>query len=355
MAENEVYCIYHSSDFDGICSAAIIFNYYKNKDIDVNLIPIDRGNSEERHFRECVSSSRFSNAIVYMVDYSVEMDTMYLVNAMAKNFIWIDHHSSAIKAHDDFMRAEKYEGFDGIRNAKLAACELTSLFLAGCRCTDLNVDLEIDLSYGIKDFFINPVIYLLGRYDVWKHNEDILNFQYGIRVSESSNDPTSHFWKMVLEYGCGNRDKKEVLNSIIYDIQKNGAVIRAYDRQVNLRNAIKYGKTVWFDWGFGDPLKCYVLYNNYGGNNLFYGIPEYDTYDMFIRVTTIPGDTLKIVSLYSETMDVINIAIHYGGGGHERACGFKTPKISIGMKKDESKNEEYPIISFKKHRTQMRR
>jgi nanoRNase/pAp phosphatase (c-di-AMP/oligoRNAs hydrolase) len=59
-------------------------------------------------------------------------------------------------------------------------------------------------------------------------------------------------------------------------------------------------------------------------------------YDILLLFSTGNGRTWSY-SIYSETVDVSEIAKKYGGGGHKKASGFQSKKLLL--KKPREKNE----------------
>ena len=76
-------CYYHNADLDGICSAAIIKRRYPS----CQLIGVNYGDN--------IAPDVNKNEIVYIVDFSFDLDTMETLNEKG-NLIWIDHHRDVI-------------------------------------------------------------------------------------------------------------------------------------------------------------------------------------------------------------------------------------------------------------------
>ena len=87
----QTYCVYHSADFDGICSAAIVLRYNP----ETILVPWDYGDD--------LDIEQFKGHKVIMADVSLPWPKMgELIQLLgAGNFIWIDHHITAIKDYSD--------------------------------------------------------------------------------------------------------------------------------------------------------------------------------------------------------------------------------------------------------------
>ena len=82
-----------------------------------------------------------------------------------ENFIWIDHHISAISENRDCM-------CDGMTDVKSAACELT-------------------WQYFFPNQQMPEIVRLLGRYDCFGHKgteeeQTVLEFQYAARAEMSN-------------------------------------------------------------------------------------------------------------------------------------------------------------------------
>ena len=103
-----------------------------------------------------------------MCDISFPKEEMSNIRGKkGNNFIWIDHHISAINDAKEIFK-EYYETFNGIRDTNFAACELT-------------------WKYFFPNVEMPEIIRLLGRYDCFGHKgtdeeAKVLEFQYGARA-----------------------------------------------------------------------------------------------------------------------------------------------------------------------------
>jgi len=183
-------CIYHSVDLDGWMSAAIVKHWFyknNNKRTEVNLNVVNTLSTEDRNEWESKVNSKFTDPTIYFIGYNYgqpipdlsEYDKVImcdisfpkeemnkLQSSLKTNFIWIDHHISAIYDNSDNMYIE------GLRNTKFAACELT-------------------WSYFFPYIVMPEIIRLLGRYDCFGHKgtdeeQKDLEFQYGARQCKSN-------------------------------------------------------------------------------------------------------------------------------------------------------------------------
>lgn len=158
-------CIYHSIDLDGWMSAAIVKHWFKTnfssnsiRNINIEktsfgIATIDYSNSDRIEFLDFIDYnygqpipdlSKYDRVIMCDISFpKEEMENIAKSGIGISNFIWIDHHISAIK---DVSETHFAKTFQGLRNIKFAACELTW-----------------------KYFFPNEpmpeIVRLLGRYD----------------------------------------------------------------------------------------------------------------------------------------------------------------------------------------------
>lgn len=132
----KVRCYYHKIDLDGKCSAAIVRRKYP----DCELIGVDYPDRPD--FDKINPGDT-----VFVVDFSFEPDDMRAIAAIAKiDFIWIDHHKSAIEK----MESNLMSHVQGKREIGKAGCELT-------------------WEYFFPNEPMPIAVSRLGRYDVWDH------------------------------------------------------------------------------------------------------------------------------------------------------------------------------------------
>jgi oligoribonuclease NrnB/cAMP/cGMP phosphodiesterase (DHH superfamily) len=261
-------CFYHVADLDGKCSAAIV----KMVKPDFELIPFD-------YNREFPWKKITSNTEVIMVDVSLPKDDMYKLNKICLQLIYIDHHISKLNELD-------LKQFEGLQIDGTSACELT-------------------WKYFLNEEKAPRGVILLSKYDTWDLNEDVLNYQYGIRALDL--DPNDID-------GWNNN----VFNDLFIPLRKKeGMSIRQYidsvDKNVMVHNSFKINF---------DGYNCLAV-NKLGSNSImFQHHPDHLNYDIFMAFG-FSGKTWK-VSLYTlkDDIDVSQICMKFGGGGHRKAAGF---------------------------------
>lgn len=271
-------CFFHSVDFDGHCSGAIV----KNKHPDCVLYPINYG-------AQFPWGDIQREDTVYMVDFSLQPFEDMIRLKESCNLIWIDHHKSAIE------NAKKYNfSAEGRQEIGVAGCELTWMYL-----------------YHDKE--MPRAIYLLGRFDVWDHQDpDVLPFQYGLKIYPST-FPEEGFWGKII-----NNDSKFLEDTLI-----TGQVILNYETIQNT----KYCKAYSFETEILGK-KAIAINKGASGSKIFDSKWDPELYDLMIVFNRSKKGLWKF-SLYSskEDVDVSEIAIKFGGGGHKGAAGFYTNEI----------------------------
>lgn len=274
------WCVYHSSDLDGKCSAAIVRKRYHfchmipfNYDDDPN---VDRFSSEDT---------------VIMVDVSFPIELMIELKNKVKEFIWIDHHITKINEANENDFSTK-----GLLDNDFAACENVWRFFYPYE----------RLPYCVK---------MLGRYDIWKHQDikGCLEFQYGMRLYDTN--PDSGIWREVIS------NNESVNNGVFERLSKEGEIILKYQKSSNE----VYAKSYAFETEF-EGHKAIAINKGCCGSMTFESVWDNTKYDIMISFALVKKEAeyKYIVSMYTdkEGIDASVIAKKYGGGGHKQACGF---------------------------------
>jgi oligoribonuclease NrnB/cAMP/cGMP phosphodiesterase (DHH superfamily) len=258
-------CFYHSADLDGHCSGALVKYCFP----ETELIPIDYKDKFPYHRIK-------HHDTVIMVDFSLPMEDMFYINENTKRFIWIDHHKTAINLYNEEITIDAY------LNTKKAGCELTWEFL-------------------YPESPMPLFVYLLGRYDVWDHSNDmVLPFQYGMRTFNTDPIKNMGIWKQLME------DDNGFIKQIIECGKHVIEYIKFYEEGI-MENAFE---TII------DGYKALAINHNRLNNRSIY-TAQYDIFLTFHRIRN-----QWRVSLYSEKIDVGLLAKKFGGGGHKGAAGF---------------------------------
>lgn len=286
---------YHSADFDGWSSGAIVLRKFPNaKAIPINYPVLDQAEKLAK-----ILSIIETGDTVFVVDFSFSPQTFKEIKAKAKELIWIDHHVSAINhcETDDFQT-------EGLLSTEFAACELTWLYL-------MENFREVE-AYSLEYYNSLPLPYairLLGRYDLWKHDYDtnIVSFQMGMKSFFSL--ATDEKWSKIFE------QSSEFVNHII----DRGNIISDYLEN----NDFKVAKSYAFEAEI-EGHKVVALNMRSGGSSIFKNVFQPEIHDFCVSFLFLPTQKW-VVAMYAEnndSVDLSKIAEKYGGGGHKNAAAF---------------------------------
>lgn len=267
---------YHRSDLDGICSGAICKQVYP----DAIFIGIEYGDDFPWH---SVVGTK-----VVMVDFCLQpFDDMIRLKKEAGQFIWIDHHKSAIE--EATKHNFQCEGLRGIGNA---ACELTWCYFNS----------ETALLYPER---IPRVIRLLGRYDIWKWQDEpgAIEFQYWAR-------------RQKLKVASPQWNELFSLTDLTQQIQV-GSEIYNEMKESNAELIAKLGFE--FEWNGYRVIAC-----NRGPTSSQLFDSRFDPSKHDLMMPFYFNGSKWIISLYTtkDNIDCSEIAKANGGGGHKGAAGF---------------------------------
>ena len=278
-------CFYHSADFDGICSAAIVYHNFREQQMDVKLHPINHG--EPFPWDEIERTDE-----VIMVDFALQPADDMRRLAVLCDLTWIDHHVTAIESVPRTLR--------GIRDTKHAGCELTWTY------------------YRMAT--MPRVVTLLGRYDVWDHDgePDAMPFQYGLRMDPDLQDPSSPKWAALLS-------NDPLVPSIVQTILIRGRTILEYVQEENR----KYCSTMFeVEW---QGLRFLVANRMMCNSLLFDSRFDVEKHDAMMAFGWRHGGWNFSMYTTKPDVDVSVIAKKMGGGGHRKAAGFKCEDIPFAL------------------------
>jgi len=300
-------CVYHSIDLDGWMSAAIVKKWFNEENNGFNTVP-QNNNIDFIGFnygQTIPNLSEFDSVIMCDISFPKEEMAKFYHN-IDREFIWIDHHISAINDNNDLV-------YKGIRDTKFAACELTW-----------------------KYFFTNEpmpeLVRLLGRYDSFGHKgtseeQTVLEFQYGSRsLIQNYEDAFEYLNKSISTEG--------IKNALEDKIHEMGIGIYQFLR-VEAKQSYKNGFEIFFNETI--PLESYkdnpvkrkfICINKERFNPINFGIDYHaEGYDGAACFHYAKGKWN--FSLYNDNglVDCSVICKSLGGGGHKGAAGFVTDDI----------------------------
>jgi oligoribonuclease NrnB/cAMP/cGMP phosphodiesterase (DHH superfamily) len=282
---------YHGRDFDGKCSGAIVYNYYKKSSdqSNIELIPIDYG---QEHLLERTFTK---DDMVYMLDWSASNtpEKMRRIKDQAGAFIWIDHHKTAI---DSMNTAYPDAHFVGVREVGKAGCELTWKYLNSNE--------------------IPGIVTMLGRYDVWDLKypdgfDTLLDLQYGMKTHEWNPDDPE--WEVLFkDSSCMSEGLIEIGNQIKkYQKLKNKLTCESgFETLISVPNMYRL-------------IRVFAVNTIEKSSQTFESLG--DKYDIYCAFNF--NGKLWDYSLYSLTIDVGEICKSLGGGGHKGAAGFQSQQF----------------------------
>lgn len=289
---------YHKADFDGICAAAVALRKYP----DAQLIPINYGEKFP------IDDIQIDDTII-MVDFGLQpFSLMVELDSRCGELIWIDHHDTAIAAyHEARLELDLEWDLNGLRDQECAGCELTWRYLFPYES-------------------MPKAVRLLGRYDVWDHEDaEVIPFQYGCRSIKDLTDPRSPTWQDMLDE---NPNGIAVLQSYL----EIGEITYARTRT----EYEKYAKACSFSATVGGK-RAIVANRAMANSQLFDAVWDPEKYDLMALFAFRKG--MWRVSLYTTKDDVHcgNIAKALGamyggtGGGHAKAAGFSARQIPFPL------------------------
>ncbi len=311
--------IYHKADFDGIFSREICRKYFREN---AEYLGWDYGDPVP-----VVAEGRE----IVMVDISVDglMDH--------RPIVWIDHHKSAI--------AKLSTNIPGYRIDGVAACRLAWQYFHTANVTR-NPMLDPCMTLPDKQAFIDRkvvepyAVQLAGEYDIWdKRNPHTDVFQSGLRSIDLTiywdallslkRKPTIEEVENMMDIGhhIDVAPDGTIFPTIIYTILANGKVLE----YTNSKENASLMRDVAFEMNWSG-LRFLAINKPRGNSRTFAaGVkPEHDA-----LLTFYWARSKWRVSLYHAPhrtdIDLSEIAVKHGGGGHRGACGFECKTLPFPL------------------------
>lgn len=308
----KIACIYHSIDLDGWMSAAIVKHWFNKQEVPnkdgedcntINFIGYNYGQPiPDLSEYDKVIMCDISFPLIDMLEIS---DRLTDTETLETNFIWLDHHVSAIKSN---ISVEA----DGVRNTNFAACELTWMYFFP--------------SFSSKSQWegMPEIVRLLGRYDCFGHKgtdeeTKVLEFQYGARQCISNYEEA---------YTELTKDDSNTIGELtnLERIHRQGKAIYQY-LCTEAKQSYKNGFNIYFELNpceVNNNVKKFICINKERFNPINFGIDYHkDGYDG-AACFYLNKDNKWSFSLYNDNglVDCSQIAKQYGGGGHKGAAGM---------------------------------
>ena len=279
-------CFYHD-DMDGKAAAfvvSIVARTQRPAGTDCEFIAMDYG-------KPFPAEAIADGEEVWIVDFSIEPAVMDELLAITEHVVWIDHHKTAI---------EKYYHYTNWRPGSVYRIGED----AGCVLT---------WRYCFPDKPLPRAIELVGDRDVWKweFGQETANFYAGASMMDT--DPTSDFWRHMLN------DSHQFIR-----VLDQGGIINAYTARHNASLFKRIGFVAYMVDGNKKMYRCLCM-NVCGTGSEVFGDGAIDEHA--ILSTFYWDGTQFTVSLYSNQIDVSEIAKLHGGGGHAGASGFQCNEL----------------------------
>ena len=279
----KILIIYHRVDYDGVFSACITQEFFKqDTNNDIKLLGWNYNDSMDQ-----VNQSVLEAETVVMVDISFPADFMLYLKGLNdsgnKEVYWIDHHITAI----DDSKKFGYDDLPGLRDISNAACELCWF-------------------YYFHNINSPKLVQYVGAYDIWNKSkfdweEETYPVQLGLKVNYGVNEKgISVIWKSIL-----NNDE-ETVKSIIHD----GKLIYKFQQRIWKSNCKNYA----FPVTVAGKYKGVAMINTEFGSNQFKSI--LDDYDVYIVVNRRGPDCFNI-SMYKEPDRITEFSL----GGYTTKLG----------------------------------
>lgn len=281
--------IHHSSDYDGLFCREIARKFLP----DAKLIGWDYGDP----------LIQVPDGQIYILDLAPNCFEMLREETMRERVIWIDHHKSAIEFFPKDIPGYRIDG--------VAACRLAWQWFT--LHDKLFHPIPTDVQFKNHEVSEPLAVRLAGEYDVWNNLEDShFAFQFGLDSQENL------YWGELLN------PMLEVHGYVEKIIDDGRAAMRCYAK----RDADVMRTRSFLTDFMG--LKFLCLNTARCNSNTFAArdIPE-TGHDALLAFYWTGNDFS--VSLYHSAhrkeLDLSEIAVKFGGGGHRGACGFRTKAL----------------------------
>lgn len=283
--------VIHHSDLDGYCSGAIAYNELKCRYPKSEIITIEM--DYDRPFPELSNNVK----TIYMTDFSFEKEgfEQLIKKVGRKNLIWLDHHISVIE------KFPEYSDIGGCRNIEKCGALLTWEYF-----------------HPIVKDIVPPIVKYVDDWDRWqmKYGVDTINMYEYVNGMSSITDVKSRTWTYLLSrtdddmiplIKMGNDLRERRNNELKKFVEDTGVPMYINWQDKNYR-CLKINTT----YQASTSILGHMVYNDMG-YDIFWGYYDKMSHD---------GRHVRIHKLRSKVVDVSQIALTRGGGGHKNAAGW---------------------------------
>jgi hypothetical protein len=214
--------IIHHNDLDGYASAGIATAFLARRGIEPVLCEMSYGQMLPEGFGP--------GDTVYMLDFALQpfVPGMDLLAASVGEFVWIDHHKSAMEAYQAVQVARGPEwGVTGLRLAEYCGAELTwAWFTLQERGLPLRMGPELCAA-------VPHAIRLVGDWDTWRHAAMADSVAPRFKVAFDSCAPAETIAWFARYVRCWSRLEYECMEAELADKINWGAAIEQYEIQTS--------------------------------------------------------------------------------------------------------------------------
>ena len=290
--------IFYHGDADGKVSGHIVYDLVEGDTYEKEAIKI---NYDIPFPFEIIQKDE----LVYIVDYSISPDEMRKLLAITKNVVWIDHHITAINKYKSF----EYD-IPGLRYDGIAGCELVYIY----------VNFLSNLGVGRTREFDPKMVRLVPMWIRYIADRDVWKWEFG--------EDTKHFYAgfQLLDTTPGSSDYEHFKKAgFVEEVIANGKTVEQFKKV----QREEYLEAFSFDCKIKGFEHYKVIATNIGrqSSELYDSLKE--EYDVFCNFVWNGKEFSVSVYQGNKSVDVSEIAVHYGGGGHRGAAGFQCKELPI--------------------------
>ncbi len=274
--ENEIICFYHANCTDGAASAAVIKKKYPH----ATFYPMNHGDPIPVSVKD---------KKVFIVDFSFKEEILKKFKEEAKELYWYDHHKTSLPAHKSLQW--------GIIDLAESGASLT-------------------WKQEYPDQPVPKIIQYVKDKDIWEWKLPFSRpINMALREYEGIHDPENAIWQQLIDHltdaefekmkEWGGRALKSQRMRMV-EWSKNGFELEFEGRRAFAINwtleSSEMGEYIYKELGFEVAI-------------IFSFVEDHWNF-----------------SLRSNQVDVSQIAVKYGGGGHPGASGFRHESIEWFLK-----------------------
>lgn len=357
---------YHTNCTDGI-SSAIVAKYFLGTE-NVLFYPIGYRKRTDQEFQEILNKviQDSKKAVAFVLDFSFTSDEHSRLFEKFQAVITIDHHLTLAKRLDEKLGLTDDKSFVNKQEGRYAVilrdiegnqkndiyfyCNRTSGALLSyivfkqafdlasenkqALCVDNFIHQDNPCSFDQEGKYIPTWIKYVSDRDLWTfHYRNTKNFHSGLSLDTRRDDIESYEKRLGLngwskENLSFKNNQPSLIANNLDDTIEDGQLIRKYEKDFILE--LLKNKTYVIE--LKTDKKIYQLVAFYGmpsryisdASELLYN--HYRDYDGTIAIEVLEGGVYLCSLRCDEDKEILTLAEYFGGGGHERSCGFHCTK-----------------------------